>query len=57
MVKKYVRALEERQINTRTGEIWTIDDVPNLWRSKVEQQIAADGYIILDDGTVAPNTP
>lgn len=57
MVKKYVRALEERQINTRTGEIWTIDDVPNLWRSKVEQQIEADGYIILDDGTVAPNTP
>lgn len=57
MVKKYVKALEGREINSRTGEIWTIYDVPNTWKAKVEQQIAADGYIILDDGTVAKPEP
>lgn len=52
MVKKYVKALEGREINTRTGEIWTVYDVPATWRAKVEQQITADGYIIQEDGTV-----
>lgn len=52
MVKKYCTDLEERNINTKTGEIWNIDDVPNLWKSKVEKQIKADGYIVAADGTV-----
>lgn len=54
MVKKYVRVLEERDINAKTGEIWKIDDVPATWRARVEAQILADGYIIADDGTVVP---
>lgn len=54
MVKKYVRVLEERDINAKTGEIWKIDDVPTTWRARVEAQILADGYIITDDGTVVP---
>lgn len=54
MVKKYVKALENREINSSTGSIWTINDVPTLWKAKVEAQIDADGYIIEEDGTVSP---
>lgn len=52
MIRKYTRALEERQINTRTEEIWKIDDVPTMWRIKVQAQIYIDGYMVSDDGTV-----
>lgn len=52
MVKKYAHVLEERQINDMTGEIWTINDVPKTWRKKTQDKVIADGYIILDDGTV-----
>lgn len=52
MVAKYVRVLEEREINPNTKEVWTIYDVPKTWRSKTEKQVLADGYVILDDGTV-----
>lgn len=57
MVKKYVTALEGREYNSRTGEVWTIYDVPNTWRARVEKQIKADGYIILEDGTVDKPEP
>ena len=53
MVKKYVKALENREINSATGSTWTINDVPTLWRTKVEAQIDADGYFIEEDGTVS----
>ena len=52
MKKKYVKALESREINSRTEEIWTVNDVPNIWKNQVLSQIAADGYIVLEDGTV-----
>lgn len=52
MINKYAHVLEERQINDRTGEIWTINDVPKTWRKKTQDKILADGYIILEDGTV-----
>lgn len=52
MKKKYVKALENREINSRTEEIWTVNDVPNIWKNQVLSQIAADGYIVLEDGTV-----
>ena len=55
MIKKYVKELEARHINNSTGEIWTINDVPNLWRAKVEAQIDKDGYFIEKDGTVSKN--
>lgn len=55
MVKKYCTDLEERNINTKTGEVWNIADVPSLWKSKVEKQIKADGYKIAKDGTVVPS--
>ena len=52
MKKKYVTALEQREICNKTGNIWRIDDVPNIWKNQVLSQIAADGYIVLEDGTV-----
>lgn len=52
MVKKYAHVLEERQINDMTGEIWTINDVPKTWRKKTQDKVIADGFIILEDGTV-----
>lgn len=54
MVNKYVKALENRELNSRTGEIWTINDVPTVWKSKVEQRIEDDGYVVDTDGTVIP---
>lgn len=54
MVKKYVRVLEERDINAKTGEVWKIDDVPATWRARVEIRIDTDGYMIDEDGTVIP---
>lgn len=50
MVKKYVKALEEHEINSKTGEIWVISDVPNLWKTKVTTQVLADGYVFDEDG-------
>ena len=52
MVAKYVRVLENREINPNTDEVWTIYDVPKTWKAKTEKQIKADGYEILEDGTV-----
>ena len=52
MTAKYVRHLENRDINPSTGSIWTINDVPNLWKKKVEAQIEADGCVVDEDGTV-----
>lgn len=54
MVKKYTRLLEEREVNSRTGEIWAIQDVPNTWRAKTEASVVADGYYFAADGTVFP---
>lgn len=51
MVKKYARVLESREINSMTGEVWAIQDVPNTWRSKTEAKVLADGYVFLEDGT------
>lgn len=51
MVKKYTRLLEEREVNSRTGEIWAIQDVPNTWRARTEAAVLADGYVFLEDGT------
>ena len=52
MVSKYVRVLEAREINPNTESVWSINDVPALWRNKVEKQILVDGYTFDEDGTV-----
>lgn len=55
MVKKYARHLEDRDIYSKTGEVWTINDVPPTWRAKTEAKVIADGYHFDEDGTAYPN--
>lgn len=54
MAVKFARLLKEREINYNTNEIWKLEDVPKLWRSKTEKLVLADGYIFLEDGTAMP---
>ncbi len=55
MVKKYARVLENREINSMTGEVWAIQDVPNTWRTKTQAKVVEDGYHFAEDGTAWPN--
>lgn len=55
MISKYVRVLEERDINPKTNSVWSIDDVPNTWKTKVRDKVIMDGYSFNDDGTVIKN--
>lgn len=57
MVKKYARVLENREINSMTGEVWSINDVPNTWNNKTRAKVEADGYYFDEDGTAYPNVP
>ena len=57
MVAKYSRHLEQRDINVNTGEVWSINDVPNTWRAKTQAKVIADGYYFDEDGTAYPNVP
>ena len=57
MVNKYARVLEQREINVNTGEVWSINDVPNTWRKKTEAKVISDGYYFDEDGTAYPNVP
>ena len=54
MVRKYRDLLIYRAINAKTNSVWAIQDVPNLWRSKTEQAVIADGYYFDEDGTAYP---
>jgi len=54
MVAKYSRLLKERAIYDKTGEVWSINDVPKTWRAKTEAQVIADGYYFAEDGTAYP---
>lgn len=55
MVNKYARHLEERDIYIKTGQVWTINDVPNTWRAKTKAKVENDGYYFAEDGTAYPN--
>lgn len=57
MVRKYKDLLIYRAINAKTNSVWAIQDVPNLWRSKTEQAVIADGYYFDEDGTAYPVPP
>lgn len=57
MVKKYVVVIEGREYNTRTDAIWSINDVPTIWRKKTREQVLADGYVFLEDGTAVKAEP
>ena len=38
MVKFYVEKIGSGVINQNTGNAWTIEDVPKLWRTKVQKE-------------------
>ena len=54
MVNKYARHLEERDINVKTDEVWSINDVPNTWKAKTRTKVENDGYYFDEDGTAWP---
>lgn len=35
----YGKKIVSGEINPKTGEAWTIDDVPRLWKKKTQQWI------------------
>ncbi len=39
MVLFYVTKIKNEEINMKTGEKWKIDDVPRLWKSKVQTEL------------------
>lgn len=41
MVNFYVTKIYNKEINSITGEVWKVEDVPNLWKSKVAKEIKA----------------
>lgn len=39
MVNFYVDKIQNEIINEKTGNAWTLEDVPRLWRKKVEKAL------------------
>lgn len=39
MVKFYVSKICNEIINPNTGNVWVLDDVPKLWKKKVEKEL------------------
>ena len=39
MVPYYVAKIRDKKINSKTGKAWCVEDVPNLWRAKVEAEL------------------
>ncbi len=39
MVKFYVVRIRNQEINANTGEAWKLEDVPKLWRAKVDKEL------------------
>lgn len=39
MVKFYADKIKSGAINQSTGKVWTMDDVPKVWRTKVEKEL------------------
>ena len=41
MAKLYAQKINNQEINALTGEAWKLEDVPMLWRDKVEDLMEA----------------
>ncbi len=39
MVKFYADKIRSGAINQNTGEEWTLEDIPKIWRVKVEKEL------------------
>ena len=42
MAKLYAQKINNQEINTLTGEVWKLQDVPTLWRTQVEELLNAE---------------
>lgn len=42
MAKLYYRKIKNKEVNHMTGEVWKIEDVPSLWRDKVQEMLDGD---------------
>ena len=40
MVLFYVTKIKNQEINLKTNQSWTIEDVPKLWKLQVEQELS-----------------
>jgi hypothetical protein len=38
----YLRMIRKGEINPKTGEAWTVEDVPLLWRENVRKELDAE---------------
>jgi hypothetical protein len=41
MAKLYAQKISNGELNTLTGEVWKLEDVPMLWRAEVEGLLTA----------------
>lgn len=39
MVTFYITKIRNKDINPSTEEAWKVEDVPNLWKKKVEAEL------------------
>ena len=39
MVAFYVRKIKNGDLNKKTGEPWSVEDVPDVWKDKVEHEL------------------
>lgn len=39
MVRFYVEKIRSGAINPNTGAVWAVEDVPKLWRAKVQDAL------------------
>ena len=39
MIQFYVEKIQTKAMNPNTGEAWTIEDVPKLWKVKVQKAL------------------
>jgi len=42
MAKLYAQKITNNEMNTLTGEVWKLEDVPMLWRVEVEELLNAE---------------
>ena len=46
MARLYYNSIKREQINLVTGEVWKIEDVPELWRQRVEGMLNEEQTIL-----------
>lgn len=46
MANLYFKKITNKEVNFMTGEVWTIEDVPSLWRQQVEDMLNEEQTIL-----------